>query len=558
MKAGLIFLSLFVATTASATLYEVGTNKPYQNIGDVPLESLVAGDCVRIYWRSTPYREKWVITANGTPTNPVTFQGVPNEQGLRPAICGENAITSTNLDFWNEPRAIIKIGGSSDPPDDPRANFITIENFDIHSAHPVYQFYDDHGTLQTYADNAAAVFIEKGAEITLRNCVFHDCGNGLQTASAGGANSNLLVEYCTFYDNGIEGSWYEHNNYTEFNGIIFQHNFFGPLRTSCLGNNLKDRSAGLVVRWNTIIDGNRQLDLVDSSSLQHLPNYSNTWVYGNVLIEQTDSGNRQITHYGGDSGDTSRYRKGCLHFLYNTVVSRRTDRTTLFRLSSNDEYAECVGNIIYTDLDGNTLAMLDASGELALCDNWMKSGWQDCFGTLTGSITNLGGLVHTADPGFALTSSNDFRLLTNSVCLDRQTNFVLAAFADYDGVARPLDGDNNGIPAADLGAFELARPDVDTDGDAMSDYAEIIAVTCPTNANDYWSISHGSNPSNGHQVLSWTVATQRYYSLEYSTTLTADWQTDPACSNQAGYSGTMTITNTNPAARFFRVRVAED
>jgi hypothetical protein len=496
-----------------------------------------------------------VIVVCGTPENPIIIQGVPNAQGALPEISGSNATTRTELDFWNEVRAIIKIGGSSYPADNPRTTFLTIENMDIHSARPAYNFYDDTGTLQTYADNAAAIFIERGAEITLRNCAFHDCGNGLQTASAGGANSNLLVEYCSFYNNGIYDSWYEHNNYTEFNGIIFQHNEFGPLRDGCLGNNLKDRSAGLVVRWNRIIDGNRQLDLVDSSTLYHLPAYSNTWVYGNILIEQTDAGNRQITHYGGDNGNTSIYRKGCLHFLYNTVISRRSDQTTLFRLSSNSERAECIGNIIFTALDGDTLAMLDASGELVLCDNWLKPGWRDCFGTMTGTITNIGGMVYGSNPAFRNGPSNDFRLETNSPCIDRQTHYRLSAFDDFDGTARPLDGDSNGTAEPDLGAFELARADVDTDGDRMSDLAETIAGTCPTNAASCWQVSQVSRNSSNQTMLTWYATTQRLYSLEYCADLSSPWLTDPSCSNRPGRDALMTATHQDPDSRYFRASV---
>ena len=73
-----------------------------------------------------------------------------------------------------------------------------------------------------------------------------------------------------------------------------------------LGNNLKDRSAGLVVRYNWLEGGNRLLDLVESDfpSYYENPSYRNTYVYGNVLVEQ-DGGNSQVIHYGGDNGNTT-------------------------------------------------------------------------------------------------------------------------------------------------------------------------------------------------------------------------------------------------------------
>ena len=88
-------------------------------------------------------------------------------------------------------------------------------------------------------------------------------------------------------------------------------------------------------------------------------------MYGNVLIEPAAAGNRQIVHYGGDNGTTSKYRKGTLFFYQNTLVSTRTDRTTLFRLSTNDEHADARNNIFYPSAHtGSNLSLLDATGIL--------------------------------------------------------------------------------------------------------------------------------------------------------------------------------------------------
>ena len=73
-------------------------------------------------------------------------------------------------------------------------------------------------------------------------------------------------------------------------------------------------------------------------------------------MEGENQGNRQIVHYGGDSRDLTRYRKGTLYFYNNTVVSTRSDRTTVFRLSSQDESCEAWNNIFYVSQPGNRLA----------------------------------------------------------------------------------------------------------------------------------------------------------------------------------------------------------
>ncbi|MHC4714558.1 MAG: right-handed parallel beta-helix repeat-containing protein, partial [Planctomycetota bacterium] len=347
-----LLLSFGISGGAEGAVYEVGPGRAYGTISGVPWESLQSGDTVLIYWRNTPYKEKWVICRQGTAGAPITVRGVPGPAGQLPVIDGRDAVTRPELNFWNEDRGVIKIGGANSPPDTmPR--YVIIDGLDIRSGREPYSFTGRYG-LTDYRKNAAAIYIEKGEHLIVRNCMMRDCGNGFFTASQ---STDVLVEGNYVYDNGAEGSIYEHNSYTESAGIVFQYNHYGPLRTGCGGNNLKDRSKGLIVRCNWIESGNRQLDLVDAGWGDD-PEYRKTFVYGNVLIEPAGAGNRQIVHYGGDGGSTSMYRKGVLYFYNNTVVSTRTDRNTIFRLSTNDEYADVRNNVFYVTLDGSSVALL--------------------------------------------------------------------------------------------------------------------------------------------------------------------------------------------------------
>src|SRR5690606_26690503 len=274
--------------------------------------------------------------------------------------------------YWNENRGTIKIGGASVPADT-MPKYITIENLEIRGAFQAYQFTRANGQTQNYAQNAAPIYVEKAENLTIRNCIITDGGNGLFIGSPDETPTrNVLVESNYIYGNGNAGSAFEHNNYSAALGITFQYNRFGPLRTGANGNNLKDRSAGFVARYNWIEGGNRNLDLVDaedSSVIRNAPEYHKTFVYGNVLIKQ-NGGNNQITHYGGDSGDEPTYRKGKLYFYNNTIFSERTGNTVVFRLSTNDETCDARNNIFFTTAAATTLAMLAESGTLALVHNW--------------------------------------------------------------------------------------------------------------------------------------------------------------------------------------------
>lgn len=410
-----------VSLPAYAATYEVGPGKTYANIGDVPWESLQAGDTVLIYWRSTPYKEKWVICRQGTSSAPITVRGVPGTGGELPVIDGNGATTRPVLNYWNENRSVIKIGGANVPADT-TPKYITIENLDIRSARPPYTYTSASGATQSYVNNASSIYVEKGENITVRNCRIHDSGNGFFVASSDAlASRDILVEGNYIYDNGISSSLFEHNNYTAAIGITFQYNHFGPLRAGCPGNNLKDRSAGLVVRYNWIEGGNRQLDLVDGEDsvlIRNDPRYRETHVYGNILIEPDAAGNRQMTHYGGDSGGSASYRKGVLYFYQNTLISTRIDRTTLFRLSTNDERCDARNNIFYVTAAGSTLSLLDTDGVLDLTHNWFKPGWVTSFGTFHGTVNDDGSSVQSSSPGFVNESGQNYYLGAGAVCIN--------------------------------------------------------------------------------------------------------------------------------------------
>ena len=164
----LITLFLIICT-AQATDYHVGPGQSLSAIADVDWTALQAGDNVFIHWRSTPYREKWVINVQGTAQNPISIIGVSGPNGDQPVIDGENAVTVAGLNFWNEPRGLIKIGGSN-VPSDGLPQHIIIENLDIRSAYKDYQFTNDQGQTETYSNNAAAIYVEKAAHLTIRNC----------------------------------------------------------------------------------------------------------------------------------------------------------------------------------------------------------------------------------------------------------------------------------------------------------------------------------------------------------------------------------------------------
>lgn len=455
-----LIILLMIGSASQAIDYHVDENPPYQNIGDVPWANITAGDRVYIHWRAAPYKEKWVINAVGTALNPIHVIGVNGPSGQQPVIDGNGATTVPGVNFWNEPRGLIKIGGSNTP-DNNLPEHIIIENLDIRSARPPFQFTNDNGDTEAYSTNAASLYVEIGAHITFRNNTIRDSGNGIFIGANGGQTRDILIQGNHIYDNGIEDRIYEHNTYTAAIDIVYEGNHFGPLRAGALGNNLKDRSAGLVVRYNWIEDGNRQLDLVDaedSSVLVNHPSYNTTYVYGNVLMESDGQGNSQMVHYGGDSGTLADYRKGDLYFYNNSIISTRTGNTTLLRLSTKDETAHVFNNVYYGTGNGGLLALMAGSGDVDIQYNWIKTGWQDCHCTPSGNVIDLGNNLTGSWPGFIDLDNqnwlpNGLSELVNAGMMP--LNVLLPEhqvdkqyFKHQTTVNRPVSG------AVDIGAFE--------------------------------------------------------------------------------------------------------
>lgn len=458
-----LFVVLVITVSNYATVYNVGPGQPLASVGAVPWATLQPGDTVQIHWRAEGYAEKWVIGRSGTAALPITIRGVAGPNGELPVIDGRNATTPAGLNFWSENRGVIKIGGSNVPAST-SANFIVIENLEIRSGHPGYSFTNDSGGTEAYSTSASSIFVERGENITVRNCRIHDSANGFFVASSDdGVSRNILVEGNYIFGNGVVGSILQHNNYTAAYNITFQYNRFGPPRTGAPGVNLKDRSAGLVVRYNWIEGGNRNLDLVDgedSAIIRNAPEYRKTFVYGNILIKQ-DGGNNQAVHYGGDSGTTADYRKGKLYFYNNTLYSTRGGTTVVMRLSTNEEQCDARNNIFYNTASGTSLAMLAESGTLALANNWAKTGWRNSHeaafnGSVTGGTTSVVGSA----PGFVDAAGQDFQLIATSSAVNAgtalhtdtlPTHDVVRQYARHQSsITRPMSG------TIDIGAFEFA------------------------------------------------------------------------------------------------------
>ena len=165
-------------------------------------------------------------------------------------------------------------------------------------------------------------------------------------------------------------------------------------------------------------------------------------MYGNVLVELDDGGNRQIIHYGGDNSEEF-FRTGTLHFFHNTVVSERSTLATLVRLSSPDASIDARSNVFYALSGGSQFAVLEEAGTAVLSGNFLPTGYLDGSPSLSGTVTEMDN-VEGADPGFVDAAARDYVLLDPSAA--RGVTVPLAAAAGAHPVSFQFYAPSGGVP----------------------------------------------------------------------------------------------------------------
>jgi hypothetical protein len=461
--------------------YIVGDSMSYTSLGAVPWTSLQPGDTVQIHWRPTAYQEKLLLSKSGTASQPIRIVGIPNASGQLPILDGQNATTSSQFQYYYTGmpnRGVIVVSLDKSQPYGTIPGYIQISNLVVQNGHAPYTYTDGSGATRSYTTNAASLFIERGQHILIHGCTITGSGNGLFVASEGDADTqsrDITVENCDIHGNGNVGSDLEHNVYTEAIGMVYQYNHFGQLLAGSGGNNLKDRSAGTVIRYNWFEGGAHIMDLVDPEDGAALevpdPSFHKTLIYGNVLVDGPGDAVHLI-QYGGDDGGYANYRTDTLYFYNNTVVIQRNQseawRTELFQLETNAQLVDARDNLIFVQAAtaGQTPAefsLLEAAGTAAFGVNWVSPGWLSFRTgvTATGTITGTSNFISNVqnDPGFVNLSTYDLHLKSTSQAVHRgeALNAAVATdyavFFEYVAVAQSKPRSVVGT-AIDLGAFE--------------------------------------------------------------------------------------------------------
>ena len=109
--------------------------------------------------------------------------------------------------------------------------------------------------------------------------------------------------------------------------------------------------------------------------------------------------------------------------------------------------------------------------------SWIAANdfWMNAQGDVSRWVNGAGNLFQ--DPAFVDVANGDYSLRIGSPCIDTGIQAAGAPGQDHDGIQRPLDGDGDGLPLIDIGAYELAGSAASSVDLRRADFSRLDPVT---------------------------------------------------------------------------------
>lgn len=450
------------AGVTTFTTYEVGPGKTYAEPDDVPWLTLLPGDVVKIYHRPAPYKRIIFVGVRGAWDKWITIEGVPGANGERPVFDGDGAVlrtdaathmgyntqylTNTAMFVIAKPQGVGVVSGY-------KPGYLHITGIEFRNCKEGYNFTSYTGTQTAWVDFVAGIYAVPVEHLAITNCKFENNSLGVFINSLNQEASQsrwMLLRNNYFKGNGLTGEAHVHNAYTEGVGIIYEYNYFDSPVTGTAGDNIKERSAGNIFRYNFIRNGTNLISLRDPQSngahedsqldtsgkkLSHL-----SFIYGNIFM--VDLGHFYgmqdivVAHGDGSFGDGAQYRRGDVYFYRNRVICNmdytaynaesipifcpiNTVSPTTFHAYNNLFY----GKGKTQGSNPPSWAIFGYQGVADFKQNWISSfinaAWSASNGGLAvGTLYNgsgLNGLTSSAsDPGFTAFAAGDFSFTAGS------------------------------------------------------------------------------------------------------------------------------------------------
>jgi hypothetical protein len=344
-------LCLLIATTAPAATLKVGPNRQFAR----PSQAIQAAkdhDTIEIDAGSYPGD---VATVGA---NHLTIRGVGNCRAKLPAN-GQDA----------GGKAIWVVTGSD----------LTVENIEFSGAR--------------VRDRNGAGIRPEGRNLTVRNCRFYDCENGIL-----GGNGEILIEHCEFAHCGPVPNPATHSLYigTGCTKLTFRYNYSTDVIE---GHLLKSRAQESWLLYNRLSD-----EQGSGSAVADFPNGGVVVVVGNLMHKGPRGNNSRVIAYGMEG---VKHERNALCVVNNTMVYDHRHTNAFF--VRVDKSPETLVPIIRNNL---------CIGKVPLT-NWTRF---DAAGNLLFNTVAEAGLV---DP-----ANYDYHLKAGSSCIGK--GVASGKFGDFD------------------------------------------------------------------------------------------------------------------------------
>ncbi|MHC4463835.1 MAG: right-handed parallel beta-helix repeat-containing protein, partial [Planctomycetota bacterium] len=328
----------------------------------------------------------------------------------------------------------------------------------------------------TYIGGGGMIHCDHGRNPTIVDCIITtNDGPGIYCDS-----SDAVITDCVIEDNRMAGIECIGYSYPVITGCIIRYNSTG------IGFR---RGGGVVYNCTIIGNSGSGISLYDSGSIIHNCRIISNFGYegGGIRCSQGSSPTISNCVIAGNSATKNGGGIYCYGYdesrpkIINCVIINNEALGYGGGIYSFDETEPIITNSI---LWGNSAK---AGAEIALYSNSghgrpgnMTISYSDVQGGQEGVFVDIDcmldwgmGMVD-ATPGFAF--EGDYHLVSYSPCIDTGTNNPYGGLPgwDFDGNLRPMDGDENGLPIADIGVYEFnpQQPSIALSADSLEFFTQ--------------------------------------------------------------------------------------
>jgi len=460
---------------ASSSVYYVakdGSNSwdgslqyPWQTVQKAA-DTMVAGDIV--YIKEGVYTERVTPQQSGSLDKFITYMAYPGHKpvidaggtGTGFSIIGKNYIKIDGLEIKNAGGWGILVEDSTKIEiKNAKVSYSNWENIQIRGdSSQILVENSEVGYSQNYSGIDIYQYNGRPHHVTVRNCIAHH--NQQFAGIASEQADNLIIDSNICYNNelGIDiGSG---------NKNIIRNNTVHECETGIALSSNEDSE----VYANVIYNINDEAMYSYCFSVHGEAHARNKW-YRNIVYDSGFGIYESKWDWRGNEG-TSSDHEFYSNLFYN-IGAHGTYRVPFYFCGSTG--IKFYNNTIYMNPNYDTIQFLEGainskvkndiisiSGDKSpiIMDSSSSSGAvidYNCYHNRAGTVTGPGEHSITRDPKFVDVVGRDFQLQKNSPCIDAGDPDTEPGY-DLDGMYRPQDGDENGNPIVDMGAYEYPGP----------------------------------------------------------------------------------------------------